>query len=378
MSYQVRPKQGGNQQQGGYQPQQQQQGGYQPQQQGGYQPQQQGGYQPYQPSQQQGGYQPQQQGGYQPQQQQGGYQVRQKQAPSYQVKPKPPQQGGQQNQYDVDSDDLEILLDEIDREAEQAPKGQKQAPSYQVKPKPPQQNQYDVDSDDLEILLDEIDREAEQAPKDDMIVGDALSQVRDEMNAKFTNIAQTMESQLARLKQQIAKQKQVNTQLKQKISLSDKQRDEFKQEAQKQTNDLSQLNGLYTNDAPQDQYQNLVNGIVQRHQQFQQALQQQSYPQNVGAMNKAWQDEIYKISQLIANSPGKAEFATLVDEMKNRTRELNTLRQIESGQMPYSAIADIVDQCEERHAAMVGDQMSSYKSPGVLTDQTMINNNKQW
>mmetsp|Transcript_54148 Transcript_54148/g.48745 ORF Transcript_54148/g.48745 Transcript_54148/m.48745 type:complete len:161 (+) Transcript_54148:1-483(+) len=27
---------------------------------------------------------------------------------------------------------------------------------------------------------------------------------------------------------------------------------------------------------------------------------------------------------------------------------------------------------------MVGDQMSSYKSPGVLTDQTMINNNKQW
>ena len=95
-------------------------------------------------------------------------------------------------------------------------------------------------------------------------------------------------------------------------------------------------------------------------------------------MNKAWQDEIQKISQSIANSPDKAEFATLVDEMKNRTRELNILRQIESGQVPYAQIADIVDQCEERHAAMVGDQMSSYKSPGVLTDQNMINNNKQW
>ena len=95
-------------------------------------------------------------------------------------------------------------------------------------------------------------------------------------------------------------------------------------------------------------------------------------------MNKAWQDEIYKISQSIANTPDKAEFATLVDEMKNRTRELNTLRQIESGQLPCSVIGDIVDQCEERHAAMVGDQMSSYKSPCILTDQGVINNNKQW
>ena len=99
--------QGGDHQQGGYQPRQQggyrprtQQGGYQPRgyqprgyQQGGYQPRPQQGYRPrynnnngddqqggYQPR-QQGGYQPRQQGGYQPRPQQGGYRPR-------------PQQGG--------------------------------------------------------------------------------------------------------------------------------------------------------------------------------------------------------------------------------------------------------------------------------------------
>ena len=95
-------------------------------------------------------------------------------------------------------------------------------------------------------------------------------------------------------------------------------------------------------------------------------------------MNKAWQDEIYKIGSIMATSPDKAEFATIVDEMKNRTRELNTIRQIEAGELAVSVMQDLCNQCQQRHAAMIGNQQSSYQSPGKLTNQEVIQNNQQW
>lgn len=225
-------------------------------------------------------------------------------------------------------------------------------------------------------------QQQQQAPDEApeyLVIGDTLNQIRDEMNGKFINLAQNMEYQLADLRRQIAAEKQIAADLRQQIKYSDAQRDEFKQEVSKKTMDLNQLNSFYKAATVNDEsFNNLLNSIVQRHQQFQQALQQNNYNQNVGPMNKEWQDQIYKITQCIKASPDKSEFDAITDEMMNRTKELDIIQQIKGGKIPYSAMNDLVDQCEERHAAQSGDTMSTYKGPGKIENVEVLKNNQQW
>ena len=100
--------------------------------------------------------------------------------------------------------------------------------------------------------------------------------------------------------------------------------------------------------------------------------------QNVGPMNQAWQDEIYKIVKNVQGSANASEQAAIIDELQNRTRELDTIKKIMSGDEPQSAMEDLADQCEERHAAQQGDPMSTYQAPGKIEDKDAIKDNEDW
>jgi len=235
-----------------------------------------------------------------------------------------------------------------------------------------QQQQNRLSGDDIDNVLDELD------DQEDVVIGSELNRIRDELNGKFSSLAQNMEKQLAKLRKKIAQEKQKQAELQQQIQQTNQQCDELKEENSKKTGDLAQINSFYKSDADDQAYSNMLNSIVQRHQQFQQKLQSLNSNDDVGPMNKAWQDEIYKISQLIKASPSKAEFASIVDELKQRSKDVNTLKQIENGSIPYQAINDLVDRCEERHAAQAGDTDATYKPPGKIENEEVLKNNEQW
>ena len=117
----------------------------------------------------------------------------------------------------------------------------------------------------------------QQQENEYLVVGDTLNQIRDEMNAKFTHLSQNVEQQLADLRQQLAQQKQINAGLKQEIQVTDQQTEEFKKECSAQTGDLHQINGFYSSNADDQAFANLLGSVVQRHQTFEQALQQKQY-----------------------------------------------------------------------------------------------------
>ena len=100
--------------------------------------------------------------------------------------------------------------------------------------------------------------------------------------------------------------------------------------------------------------------------------------QNAAAFNKAWQDEIYKIVANIQGSANAAEQAAVIDELQNRTRELDSIKRIMAGEEPQSAMEELADQCEERHAAQTGDPMSTYQAPGRIEDASALRDNEQW
>ena len=58
-------------------------------------------------------------------------------------------------------------------------------------------------------------------------------------------------------------------------------------------------------------------------------------------MNKAWQDEIYKIIQNIQGSANASEQAAVIDELQNRTRELDTIQKVMKGEEPVTTLEDI-------------------------------------
>eukprot|EP00485_Elphidium_margaritaceum_P014435 CAMPEP_0202728030 /NCGR_PEP_ID=MMETSP1385-20130828/185422_1 /ASSEMBLY_ACC=CAM_ASM_000861 /TAXON_ID=933848 /ORGANISM="Elphidium margaritaceum" /LENGTH=372 /DNA_ID=CAMNT_0049394275 /DNA_START=43 /DNA_END=1161 /DNA_ORIENTATION=+ len=233
-------------------------------------------------------------------------------------------------------------------------------------------NQKNLSGQDIDNILDEV------SDQEDIALGSELSKIKDELNGKFGSLAQKMERQLARLRQKLEAEKQEQAALKQKIQASQQQRDEFKQEAVQKTNDLNQINEFYKNDADEQQFSALHNGIVQRHQSMQQQLQATNYSTDVSAMNKAWQDEVKKITSAILSSPSKAELASILDELQQRTKDVNTLKQIENGSLPIEAVSDLVDKAEERHAAQQGDQMAAYKTPGIIENAEVLQNNAQW
>ena len=70
-------------------------------------------------------------------------------------------------------------------------------------------------------------------------------------------------------------------------------------------------------------------------------------------MNKAWQDEIYKIVQAMKGAGDASEQAALVDELQQRTKELAAIKKILNGEEPASKMEEIADACEERHAGML-------------------------
>jgi len=141
---------------------------------------------------------------------------------------------------------------------------------------------------------------------------------------------------------------------------------------------MGQINSFYAKKADDQSFNNLLNRVRQRHQAFEQAVAQNNYNQDISGMNKKWQDEIYRITQFIKASPDRAEFEAIIDELRNRTNELKTIKGIEEGNIPYEAMTDLVDKCEERHAAQSGDTMARYKPPGKIEDAEVVKNNQEW
>eukprot|EP01084_Bolivina_argentea_P181239 313040_1 len=219
------------------------------------------------------------------------------------------------------------------------------------------------------------DEEEEFQP---LIIGDTLNKIRDEMNNKFNNVAQNMEKQLTRLRRELEKEKQTNSDLRRQLKNSQDQCEEFKQENQERQNDLNQINAFYNSNADDTEFDNLLNEVQERHQALAEQLQSANYNKNINPMNKAWQDEIYKISQNIKGSANASEQAAIVDELKNRTNELETIKKIMNGDEPVSVLEDIADSCEERHAAQTGDPMSTYKAPGNIEDPDALKDNDEW
>eukprot|EP01083_Nonionella_stella_P017925 50172_1 len=219
-------------------------------------------------------------------------------------------------------------------------------------------------------------------PKDEQIeniaIGDFLDKIRDEMEGKFHTLKDNVEYQLAELRRQIAEEKQLQSELKEKINITEQQRDAFKQETTQKTKDLNSINSFYSNKSNNDPFAGLLNDIMARHQAFEQALQGTNYQGNVAAMNEAWRNQIHGLAQSIKAAPAAEEFAAIKDEMQHRTQELATIKQISDGKLPCSAMNDMVDQCEERHAGQAGDEMSAYKGPGIIENDEVLQNNAKW
>merc|ERR1719242_1516618 len=202
------------------------------------------------------------------------------------------------------------------------------------------------------------------------VLGDKLAAIRNQLNDQFVDLTQNMEAQLADLQRQIAAEKQLSAQIRQQLKESDAQRDAMKDECVKKTGDLNKVNGFYSNKADVNAFNALLNGIQQRHQSFEQALSQNKYNQSAAAMNKQWQDEIYKITQFIQNSANQSEFAAICDELNKRTKELQTIKGIEDGNVPCQAMADLVAQCERRHDAQ--------SKQGQIENADVLKDNAQW
>eukprot|EP00486_Rosalina_sp_Unknown_P003993 CAMPEP_0201572722 /NCGR_PEP_ID=MMETSP0190_2-20130828/16136_1 /ASSEMBLY_ACC=CAM_ASM_000263 /TAXON_ID=37353 /ORGANISM="Rosalina sp." /LENGTH=932 /DNA_ID=CAMNT_0047998835 /DNA_START=103 /DNA_END=2904 /DNA_ORIENTATION=- len=211
-----------------------------------------------------------------------------------------------------------------------------------------------------------------------LVIGDTLDKIRDEMNDKFVSLAQNMEQQLADLKRQLEQEKALTADLRRQLKNSQDQTEEFKQECTEKTNDLNQINAFYQSNAEPTAFEGLLTEVQERHTAMGESLQAAQYSKNVGPMNKAWQDEIYKIIKAIQGSANASEQAAIVDELQNRTRELDAIKQIMNGDQPQSAMEDLADQCEERHAAQQGDPMSTYKAPGKIEDKDALKDNEDW
>ena len=107
--------------------------------------------------------------------------------------------------------------------------------------------------------------------------GDTLNSIRDEMNNKFVNLAQNMEYQLTKLRKELAKEKQITADLREKLKYSKEQTEEFKQECTEKTNDLNQINGFYANNSDPSEFQSLLNQVIERHQAFVESLKACNY-----------------------------------------------------------------------------------------------------
>ena len=110
-----------------------------------------------------------------------------------------------------------------------------------------------------------------------LIIGDTLNKIRDEMNDKFVKVAQNMEKQLADLRRELEKEKQINADLRRQLKDSQNQCEEFKQECAEKTNDLNSINAFYQSDADDKAFQDLLNEVVERHQAFTEQLQAANY-----------------------------------------------------------------------------------------------------
>mmetsp|Transcript_2129 Transcript_2129/g.3441 ORF Transcript_2129/g.3441 Transcript_2129/m.3441 type:complete len:934 (-) Transcript_2129:311-3112(-) len=211
-----------------------------------------------------------------------------------------------------------------------------------------------------------------------LVIGQTLDKIRDEMNDKFVNLAQNMEQQLTDLRQQLEQEKALTADLRRQLKNSQDQCEEFKQECTEKTNDLNQINAFYQANEDATAFSKLLEDVKERHQAMNEALQAAQYNKNVDPMNKAWQDEIYKIVQNIQGSANASEQAAIVDELQNRTRELDTIKKVMNGEEPATVLEDLADQCEERHAAQQGDQMATYQTPGKIEDPAAIQDNQDW
>jgi len=220
--------------------------------------------------------------------------------------------------------------------------------------------------------------EQEESPFEALVIGDTLSKLRDDLDQKFVNLAANMETQLKDLREQVASLQYENAHLKQQLAQSQAQCDEFKQEAMEKTHDLSQINGFYTSNADASSFEGLLNEVVERHAALTENLQNFNYSEDVGPMNKAWQDEIYKIVQALKGAGDASEQAALVDELQQRTNELDQIKKILNGEEPMSKMEELADQCEERHAGQQGDEHSTYNAPGKIEDPAAIQDNEQW
>jgi len=187
-----------------------------------------------------------------------------------------------------------------------------------------------------------------------------------------------METQLSDLRHQVASLQEENAQLKEQLANSQAQCEEFKQEAMEKTHDLNQINDFYTSNADASSFEKLLNEVVERHQVLTQNLQNANYNADVGPMNKAWQDEIYKIVQALKGAGDASEQAAIVDELQQRTKELDQIKKILNGEEPMSKMEELADQCEERHAGQQGDEHSTYNAPGRIEDKAVIDDNGQW
>eukprot|EP01084_Bolivina_argentea_P216666 368036_1 len=211
-----------------------------------------------------------------------------------------------------------------------------------------------------------------------LVIGDELSKVRDEMNQKFEAISMNMEMQLSELRRQLEAEKRLTADLRNQLKDSQEQCEEFKQECTERTNDLNQINAFYQSNADKQQFEVLLQDVTERHQALKEALNNCNYNKNTDPMNKEWQDEIYKIIQNINNSANASEQAAVIDELINRTRELETIKKIMNGEEAISLMEELADQCEERHAAQLGDPMSTYKAPGKIEDKNALADNEDW
>jgi len=259
-------------------------------------------------------------------------------------------------------------------EVPEAPQEAQPEPPQEAQPEPPQEEEPEAPPAEEPEAPQEDEPEAPQEEEPEielLVIGDTLNKMRDELNDKFQHLAENMEYQLADLRRQLKEEKELTSQLR-------AQCEEFKQEAAEKTQDLHQINGFYAANDDASSFEALLNDVIERHQVFSTNLREANYNGNVAPMNKEWQDEIYKLIQTLNASGDDSEKAAVIDELQQRTKELDAIKRIMNGEEPASKMEELADLCEERHAAQQGDAMSTYSAPGKVSDDAAVRDNGEW
>ena len=94
-------------------------------------------------------------------------------------------------------------------------------------------------------------------------------------------------------------------------------------------------------------------------------------------MNKAWQNEIKKISQNAMDAANANDKDLIIEEMQARTIELETLQNVMNGNANVNELDDMLKDLQDRHAVQSGHD-SSAKDDEKISDINALKDNQNW